>query len=90
MAAGQPAAALPSWAGAPSPPRLPLCRARISRSAVPLAELASCLSAPGPVPVQGVAMISQRLANGAGPLYCEHGRDDLDGIIEAATQALTG
>jgi hypothetical protein len=70
------------------PPRLPLRRARISQSAVPLARLTGYLTAPGAVPVQGVAIISQLLADGTGPLYRQGCADDLGDIIENATQAL--
>jgi hypothetical protein len=82
-------AALPSRAAAVHPPRLPLCRAQISRSAVPLATLVGHLTAPGPVPVQGVAMVHRLVTNGAGPLYWEACRDDLGDIIEKATRAMT-
>jgi hypothetical protein len=82
-------AVLGSRAAAVPPPRLPLCRVRISRSAVPLATLTDCLTAPGPVPVQGVAMVRRLLTNGTGPLYWEACSDDLGDIIEKATQALT-
>ena len=41
-----------------------------------------------PVPVRGVAMLSQLLADGTGPLYREASRDDLSAIIERAAQAL--
>jgi hypothetical protein len=71
------------------PARLPLARARIRQSAAPLAELASCLAAPGPVPAQGVAMVSQLLANGAGPLYREASVEDLGDLIDKAARALT-
>ena len=40
------------------------------------------------LPAQGVAMVSQLLADGGGPLYRAGGRDDLDSIIERAAQAL--
>ena len=72
------------------PPRLQLCRAQISPSAVPLAKLAGYLTAPGPLPVQGVAMVSQLLADGTGPLYREASGDDLGDIIEDAMRVLTG
>jgi hypothetical protein len=87
-AAGQPPAGTPSSAVAVHPLRFPLHRARISQLAAPLAELASALAAPGPVPVQGVAIVSQLLADGAGPLYCAARGDDLGDVIENATQAL--
>jgi hypothetical protein len=48
------------------PPRIPLRRARISQSARLLAELASRLAAPGPVPVCGVAMVTRLLSDGTG------------------------
>lgn len=94
-AAGQPravtrsqpaAAALPR---ATRPPRVPLRMARVSQSAPLIAELASRLVEPGPVPAQGVAMVSQLLADGAGPLYREASRDDLGVVIETAVHALT-
>ena len=87
-AAGQPPAGTPSPAAAVRPPRFPLRQAPISQLAVPLATLASSLAAPGPVPVQGVAIVSQLLADGAGPLYCAACGDDLGDVIENATQAL--
>lgn len=88
-AAGQPPAVVPSRAVPVTPPLALLRRARISRSASELAELAARLAGPGPVPVQGVAMVSQLLADGTGPLYREACRDDLAVIIERATRALT-
>ncbi len=72
------------------PPRLPLARARIHRSAGPLAALAACLAAPGPVPAQGVAKVSQLLTDGTGPLYRQASGEDLGGILEDATRALAG
>ena len=71
------------------PPRIPLRLQRVSRSAPLLAELASRLVEPGPVPVHGVAMVSRLLADGSGPLYHEACRDDLGAIIQRATHTLT-
>jgi len=88
-AAGEPPAAMLAPAAAVRPARIPLIGARISQSAVPLAHLADCLAAPGPIPVQGVAMISRLLADGTGPLYYEACGDDLGDIIENAAQALS-
>ena len=87
-AAGHSPAGLPLRTAAVHPPRVPLCRARISRLASPLAGLAGYLAAPGPVRVQGVAMVSQLLADGAGPLYNEACGDDLGDIIGNVTRAL--
>jgi hypothetical protein len=71
------------------PARLPLNRAQITQSAVPLATLAACLIAPGPLPAQGVAMVSHLLADGTGPLYRQAPGDDLAAIIATATRALS-
>jgi hypothetical protein len=70
------------------PPRVPIRLERVSQSAPLLATLASRLVEPGPVPVQGVALVSRLLADGTGPLYREACRDDLGAIIERATHAL--
>jgi len=75
--------------GAARPPRVPLRHARISQSARLLAELASRLAAPGPVPARGVAMVTRLLSDGTGPLYREASGDDLGVIAERAAQALT-
>ena len=71
------------------PLRIPLRLDRVSQSAPLLAALASRLAEPGPVPVQGVAMVSLLLADGTSPLYHEACRDDLGAISERATHALT-
>jgi hypothetical protein len=90
-AAGEPAR--PAAAGAPTGPgrplRVPLRTTRISRSAPLLAELASRLLDPGPVPVRGVAMVTELLADGTGPLYREVARDDLGTLAAQAAAALT-
>ena len=87
-AAGEPAAVMLPCPVA-VPPRVPFSRARIRRSAGPLASLAGQLAAPGPVPAQGVAMVSALLADGAGPLYRPGTGDELADVIEAAARALT-
>ena len=76
-------------AGAARQPHVPLRRDRIAGSASELDELARSLAGQSPVPAQGVAMVSQLLADGGGPLYRAGARDDLDAIIERASQALT-
>jgi hypothetical protein len=90
--AGYPAGPRPAAAHPPAaarPPRIPLSLEQVRRSAPLLAALASRLAEPGPVPVQGVAMVSLLLADGTSPLYHEACRDDLGAIIERATHALT-
>jgi hypothetical protein len=76
-------------AGVARQPYIPLRRDRIAGSASELDGLACSLAAQGPVPAQGVAMVSQLLADGGGPLYRAGARDDLDAIIERAAHALT-
>jgi hypothetical protein len=88
-AAGHPAQVTPAPAMCVHPALLPLRRARISQSAVPLAMLAGRLTAPGPVRAQGVAIIRQLLADGTGPLYRQACPGDLSDIIQNAARALT-
>jgi hypothetical protein len=78
----------PSAASVAGPPHVQLRRDRIARSASELAGLAGFLAEQGPVPAQGVAMVSQLLTDGGGPLYRAGSRDNLDVIIERASQAL--
>lgn len=78
----------PSAAGVAHPPHVQLRRDRIARSASELAGLAGFLAGQGPVPARGVAMVSQLLTDGGGPLYRAGSRDDLNAIIERAAQAL--
>jgi hypothetical protein len=91
VAAGEPAwpAAAGASLGPARPLRVPLRTTRISRSAPLLAELAGRLVEPGPVPVRGVAMVTQLLTDGTGPLYREAARDDLGAMAERAAAALT-
>ena len=83
-----PVAAHPSR-GVARPPQVPVRRARIRQSASGLAGLAGRLLEPGPVPVRGVAIVSQLLADGRGPLYREACPDDLGAIVARAAQELT-
>ena len=91
VAAGEPA--LPVAARSPlvaaRTPRVPLRSARISQSAPLLADLASRLLEPGPVPVAGVAMVTELLADGSGPLYRDAATDDLAALAARAAAALT-
>jgi hypothetical protein len=91
VAAGEPALAAPARPplGSARRPHVPLRTTRISQSAPLLAELASRLLEPGPVPVRGVALVTQLLADGTGPLYREAARDDLGAMAERAAAALT-
>ena len=77
-----------SSAGVARQPHVPLRRDRIAGSASGLAGLAGFLAEQGPVPACGVAMVSQPLADGGGPLYRAASRENLDTLIERASQAL--
>ena len=90
VAAGPPALPVAAHAPLGSTRRLsvPLRTTRIRRSAPLLAEVASRLLEPGPVPVRGVAMVARLLADGTGPLYREAARDDLGALAERAATAL--
>jgi hypothetical protein len=89
--AGQPALSVAAHApyGSTTRLRVPVRTMRIRPSAPLLAEVASRLLEPGPVPVRGVAMVARLLADGTGPLYREAARDDLDAIVDRAANALT-
>jgi hypothetical protein len=91
VAAGEPAAAPASHLSlrVSRTPRVPLGTRRISQSASLLAELANRLLEPGPVPVRGVAMVTQLLADGTGPLYRQAADGDLGGMVARASAALT-
>jgi hypothetical protein len=75
-------------AGVARQPHVPLRRDRIAGSACELDELARSLAGQSPLAARGVAMVSQLLADGGGPLYRADARDDLDSVIERAAQAL--
>jgi hypothetical protein len=77
-----------SSVGAARQPHVPLRQDRIAMSASGLAGLAGFLAGPGPVPARGVAMVSQLLADGGGPLYRKDNPDDLAALVERASQAL--
>jgi hypothetical protein len=67
---------------------VPLRRDRIATAAPELAGLAERLTQRGPVPARGVALVSQLLADGGGPLYRAASREDLSESVERASQAL--
>ena len=87
-AAGAPPAMMPLPPAPVHPLRIPLRRAQIRQSALPLATLARHLAEPGPVAVQGMAMVSLLLTDGTGPLYCDACAGDLNDLIGKATRAL--
>jgi hypothetical protein len=60
----------------------------IARATAELAELAARLEAPGTVPARGVAMVSQLLTEGTGPLYSDQGPDALRDAARLAASEL--
>ena len=76
-------------AGAVRQPHVALRRDEIAGSASELDALARSLAGPSLVPAQGVAMVSQLLADGGGPLYRAGSDEDLDTVIQRASQVLT-
>ena len=75
-------------AGVALSPHIPIRRDWIARSAPELTELADRLTVRGPVPARGVALVSQLLADGGGPLYRAGGRENLGDLVGRAAQAL--
>jgi hypothetical protein len=90
VAVGEPAAPASHLSlGVSRSVRVPLGAMRVGRSASLLAELANRLLEPGPVPVRGVAMVTELLADGTGPLYRQATRDDLRDAAERAVYTLS-
>ena len=95
-AAGRPSVpARPRLAAARAPghvcaPHVPVYRPRITRFTSGLAELADDLVVGGPVPAQGVAMVTRLLADGTGPFYRKACPVDLGAVIERTSEALRG
>ena len=69
-------------------PRPLISRGAIRANRGLLLELARCLSAGGPVGVQGLAMASLLVHDGAGPLYRDAGGDSLAATASGALGAL--
>ena len=61
-----------------------ICRQQVDAAWPELADLLGCLTAPGPKVVQGIAMASLLLTDGAGPLF--DARADVD-LATALTRA---
>jgi hypothetical protein len=72
----------------PSRAQVRLCRNRIRQAGDEFAALSYRLSAPGPVSVQGVAMIRILLRDGTGPLFQPGNRVDLRLLLRTAGAAL--
>jgi hypothetical protein len=69
-------------------PRVPFCRDRVKESAEELEDLIRHLLADGPVAARGVALASNLLSDGSGPLYHRANADDLRARVREAVTAL--
>ena len=72
----------------PVHPAVPVCRERVMAAAGELAGVIDALTAPGLVPVRGVAQVSVLLADARGPLYYRYGPGDLRARLREAAGAL--
>lgn len=61
----------------PCHPAIPVCRDRVRAAAGELSRVIEALTAPGLVPVRGVAQVSVLLADARGPLYYRYSPGDL-------------
>lgn len=68
--------------------RVPLRRDRIVAAEADIRELQYSLRASAPVPARGVALASNLLTDGAGPLYNRNSPVDLRAAVQAAIQHL--
>jgi hypothetical protein len=68
--------------------RVPVRRISIQAAAGTLKKLADRLLAPGPLPIQGIAMVRNLLADGTGPIYHPRSAGELRSALEQALAAL--
>ncbi len=72
----------------PVHPAVPVCRERVRAAAEELARVIDALTAPGLVPVRGLAQVSVLLSDARGPLYFRYGPGDLRARLREAAGAL--
>jgi hypothetical protein len=65
--------------------RVPLCSDRIRAAEAEIHGMTSALAASRPSTARGVAMASQLLSDGVGPLYNNHSRRDLRTLLTETT-----
>jgi len=70
------------------PVRAPLCRERLAASVGDLDAMLSALSIPRPVSARGVAMATQLLSDGSGPLFNRNCSVTLSAALRAVTTQL--
>lgn len=64
--------------------RAPISRERIRASEPEIREMIRALRANGPIPARGVAIATQLLTNGCGPIYDNNARDDIKSTLDLA------
>jgi hypothetical protein len=69
--------------------KAPLCQDRIRGAAVELQAAIDRLCSPTSIHPRGAAMIQALIADGCGPLYRRHNKDDLRSMLRDALTALT-
>ncbi len=72
----------------PATARVPLRRDRIVAAEADIRELQRSLRASAPVPARGVAIASNLLTDGAGPVYNRNSRVDLRSAVQEAIRQL--
>ena len=68
--------------------RFPVRRNSVQAAAATFKLLVDRLLAPGPLPVQGIAMVRNLLTDGAGPIYHPGSREELCSSLETALAIL--
>jgi len=68
--------------------RMPVCRRKVLNARPELEELATRLTAPGVLGVEGIALTRRLLTDGRGPIYTRPGADDLVIALVEALLAL--
>lgn len=68
--------------------RVPICRERVQHAEPEIRELITALRAPGPVPARGVAIATNLLTDGRGPIYNPKAAGELTSAVALAVQCL--
>jgi hypothetical protein len=68
--------------------KVPVRRSSIQAAADMFRELIDRLTGPGPLPVNGIAMVRNLLTDGAGPIYHPGSAEELRGALEQALASL--
>lgn len=64
--------------------RAPIRRERIRGAEPEIREMITALRANGPIPARGIAIATELLTDGSGPIYNDNARDDIRGTLALA------